>query len=188
MASKEHKAWQCILYQESCADNWLQILKDSMYRISVSPLHDRDIKEDGELKKPHWHINILFAKAVSFEFVNEFISSFGGVMAVFIKDRKVMDEYHIHYNNPEKAQYHVQDILLLNGYQYVKGTFVKDDKNLLEVENLILNLKIRSYYMLVQYLISNNYEHLLVSVRKHSYHINTLIRDMDKIMQYSKVD
>lgn len=185
MATNSHKAWQFILYEESCLDNWLQVLKDSMYRCSISPLHDRDIKEDGELKKAHWHINILFAKAVTFEFVNEFISSIGGVMAQYIRDRKVMDEYHIHYNDPDKAQYHMKDIILLNGYRYVKGTFEEDDKNMIEVEKIIMNMKIRSYYMLIQYLVSNDYNNYVKSVRRNAYHTNTLIRDMDKILQYT---
>lgn len=54
--------WTIVLYPESVPDNWRDILDDLHIEWIESPLHDRDINANGELKKPHWHILLMFGR------------------------------------------------------------------------------------------------------------------------------
>lgn len=43
--------WGFILYTESAPLNWIEILKESGLPCCISPLHDKDVDSDGNLKK-----------------------------------------------------------------------------------------------------------------------------------------
>ncbi|MEE5905358.1 Rep family protein, partial [Streptococcus pneumoniae] len=48
--------WTFLVYPESAPENWRTILDETFMRWVESPLHDKDVNADGEIKKPHWHI------------------------------------------------------------------------------------------------------------------------------------
>ena len=48
--------WTFIVYPESTPKNWRDILDETHMRWVESPLHDKDVNPDGELKKEHYHI------------------------------------------------------------------------------------------------------------------------------------
>ena len=48
--------WTFVVYPESAPEQWRTILDETYMRWVESPLHDKDVNPDGELKKPHWHI------------------------------------------------------------------------------------------------------------------------------------
>ena len=48
--------WSLVVYPESAPENWRDILDDYHIPWVESPLHDKDINPDGEIKK---HIGIL---------------------------------------------------------------------------------------------------------------------------------
>lgn len=107
--------WTAIIYPESMPENYEQILSDIKVPTIISPLHDNDIKEDGSLKKPHYHIVILYSSKKSYEQVKNDLSPLGGTIPQRIKDTKATVRYLIHKDNKEKAQYNQEDIRLLNG-------------------------------------------------------------------------
>lgn len=47
-----------IVYPESAPPNWISILEDEHIASFISPLHDKDIENDGENtpKKAHYHV------------------------------------------------------------------------------------------------------------------------------------
>ena len=45
---------------ESAPKAWREILDDTHLRWVESPLHDRDVNPDGEIKKAHWHILLSY--------------------------------------------------------------------------------------------------------------------------------
>lgn len=49
-----------VLYSESAAENWRDILEQEFVPCFISPYHDKDINADGSVKKPHFHIIIMF--------------------------------------------------------------------------------------------------------------------------------
>ena len=102
-----------VLYPEdethvSCIEK----LKSGGYNFAAI-LHDKDIFEDGEhqgeLKKPHWHVVLRFKNAVW----NTAIAKELGITENYLEACKDVDSsllYLVHFANPEKAQYDIEDV------------------------------------------------------------------------------
>ena len=63
--------WTFLVYPESAPENWRDILDEEHIQWVESPLHDKDDNANGEQKKPHWHILLLFEGNKSYEQVKE---------------------------------------------------------------------------------------------------------------------
>lgn len=72
-------------------------------------LHNKDVNEDGELKKEHYHIIIRFSQPKwSSAIIKEL-----GIEEKFIEEVNKFDnalQYLIHYNDKDKAQYHIDEV------------------------------------------------------------------------------
>ena len=55
-----------MFYPESAPENWRDILDDYHIPWVESPLHDKDVNPDGEIKKAHWHIGLFFSGKKSY--------------------------------------------------------------------------------------------------------------------------
>lgn len=72
-------------------------------------LHDKDKLDDGTLKKAHWHIVLRFKNAIW----NTALAKQLGIEEKWIQDIKNFDrclEYLVHFNEPTKHQYAVDDV------------------------------------------------------------------------------
>lgn len=67
--------------------------------------HDKDIKEDGTPKEPHWHINIVLREWKTIKGVCSLIEGSQNSLAIPMNDKKEAHEYLTHKNDPEKFQY-----------------------------------------------------------------------------------
>jgi len=123
MADKQSKTkkdsrtrnWTCIVYPDSAPGNWIDILNDMHIEFVVSPLHDKDKNATGELKKPHWHVLLMFGGVKSYEQVKEVTDKLNGTIPERCHNAKAMVRYMAHLDNPEKAQYRVGDIKAYGG-------------------------------------------------------------------------
>jgi hypothetical protein len=98
--------WAFVVYPESAPDGWMELLADTHIPAFVSPLHDKDIDEDGSLKKPHYHVVLMFDGPTTQKRANEIIEPFCGTKsAEYVKSLRGYVRYLIHLDNPEKAQY-----------------------------------------------------------------------------------
>ena len=85
----------------------------------ISPLHDRDIKEDGTPKKSHYHILVGFSKDAPeykrFRAALENLCNPGVAIPpareCLVHDPQAAVKYHQHEFNPDKAQYSIDDAL-----------------------------------------------------------------------------
>ena len=109
------RVWTFILYPESAPENWIDILIDMHLEFVVSPLHDQDRDATGELKKPHWHVMLMFAGVKSYEQVKEITEKVNGTIPERCHNAKAMVRYMAHIDNPDKAQYKVGDIKAYGG-------------------------------------------------------------------------
>lgn len=127
--------WELIVYPESAPDKWQRILDDQHLCWAESPLHDRDVHEDtGELKKAHWHVILQFAGKKSEDQIKEICEQLGHAQFRAVQNMRGAIRYLAHCDNPEKAQYSVDDIVAHGGmdlsdyfeisnlyrYQYIK--------------------------------------------------------------------
>lgn len=71
--------------------------------------HDRDITEDGEIKKEHYHF--LFKVGENARTLKSIAKEIG-IAENYLQgcNKKPMLEYLIHMNNPEKTQYKIEEV------------------------------------------------------------------------------
>lgn len=102
-------------------------------------LHDKDVKEDGTLKKPHWHIVLRFSNPKW----NSALAEELGIEERFTEEPRNFDNtllYLIHFNDSDKHQYHIDE---------VKGTLKKRVKELVNKANKSEGEKV---YELIEYI------------------------------------
>lgn len=54
------RVWAFEVYPDSADQDWLKYLGESLIHAYVSPLHDKDIDPDGNPKKAHFHIMLMY--------------------------------------------------------------------------------------------------------------------------------
>ena len=105
------RTWTFVVYPESIPENWRDILSDYHIPWVESPLHDKDVNPDGEVKKAHWHIILFFDGKKSFEQVQEITDALNAPIPQKTANAKGLVRYLIHMDNPEKYQYKREEIV-----------------------------------------------------------------------------
>lgn len=109
------RTWTFVLYEDSAPENWRQLLDDMHIEWVESPWHDKDINADGQPKKKHKHILLLFAGKKSYEQIKEITDELQQPIPQRCHNAKAMVRYMAHLDNPEKAQYNVNEIAAHGG-------------------------------------------------------------------------
>lgn len=109
--SDRTRNWTCVLYPESAPSGWRDILDEEHIEWVESPVHDRDVNADGELKKAHIHLLLMFGGVKSYEQVEQITKKLNCPIPKRVHNCKAMVRYMAHLDNPEKAQYSVSDII-----------------------------------------------------------------------------
>lgn len=104
------KTWTLVLYPESAPGNWRDIIDEHHIPWIESPLHDKDMTAAGEVKKPHWHILLMFGTLKSFDQVRDVAKQLKGPIPERCHDAKALVRYMAHMDDPNKVQYAVADI------------------------------------------------------------------------------
>lgn len=121
--------WSFIVYPESAPANWLEMLEDMHVKALVSPLHDRDVTEDGEVKKPHYHVIVMYDGPITARLMQERVSVFNGPAHVeAVHSLQGSARYLIHRDNPEKYQYSAADVLSFGGVDYMEVMSSNSDR------------------------------------------------------------
>ena len=103
--------WTFVLYEDSAPDDWRDILDEYHIEWIESPWHDKDVNGDGQPKKKHKHIALLFAGVKTFEQVKEITDKVHSPIPQRAHSARALVRYMAHLDNPEKAQYNVSDII-----------------------------------------------------------------------------
>lgn len=102
--------WTIVVYPESAPGNWRDLLDDLHIEWVESPLHDKDLNANGEHKKPHWHVLLMYGGVKSFDQVREICDLVNCPVPQQVHNAKSLVRYMVHMDNPDKAQYSVSDI------------------------------------------------------------------------------
>lgn len=136
MKEKRTRNWACIIYprqtaedETECPENWAEVLEQLGVKAAVSPLHDRDLKEDGTFKKPHRHVLFSFEGVKSAKQVRELFQRIGGVGCEPINSMYAQVRYLTHKDNKDKAQYSALDVLTFGGFEYKRYASTKEDED-----------------------------------------------------------
>ena len=117
-ANSRYRNFATVVYPESASDNWLDLLQDLKVPTFVSPLHDQDVNPDGQPKKAHYHVMLMYDGKKSEEQARADISTFGGVGCEVVKNTRSYARYLTHKDNPDKAQYNDSDVKAFGGADY----------------------------------------------------------------------
>lgn len=153
MQNERFRNFTTILYPES-ADI---IVFDNLHIPGfLSPLHDRDIDQEGCFKKPHYHLLIMFEGKKSIDQVRKLVQSFGGVGLEVVQSIRGAARYLCHLDNPEKAQYSSSMVRAFGGADYNDVIISEADR-------------VKAFEHIEKYIIYNNilyYPDLLRSLQK----------------------
>lgn len=108
------RAFAFIIYPESWP-TWEQDLRGLHMPIVVSPIHDRDVTEEGEPKKPHHHGIISWGNATTLRNALNTLAPFGIEYIEPVGSYQGYCRYLCHMDDPDKAQYDVADVVCMGG-------------------------------------------------------------------------
>lgn len=117
-SSKRTRNYATVVYPESAPDNWQEILSACFVPAFISPLHDKDVNPTGEIKKPHYHVIIMFDSVKTRDQAEAIFKLIGGVGVEVVQSIRGYSRYLCHLDNPEKAQYNQEDVRCLCGADY----------------------------------------------------------------------
>jgi phage pi2 protein 07 len=103
--------WTFFVYPDSAPENWRDILNEMHMPWIESPLHDKDVDANGELKKAHWHILLLFGSKKSYEQVREITLRLKAPNPQKVMNLKGVVRYFAHMDDPDKFQYSKSEII-----------------------------------------------------------------------------
>lgn len=107
--------WTFVVYPESAPENWRELIDELHVPWVESPLHDKDINPNGELKKAHWHVMLMFSSNKSYSQIREITMKLRSPNPQKVANAKGMIRYFAHLDNPEKHQYKKSDIIAHGG-------------------------------------------------------------------------
>lgn len=149
-----------VVYPESAPDNWKGILEEQCIPAFISPLHNKDLDAEGNLKKEHYHVMIFFEGCKTRDQAKEIFDSIGGVGVETVKNSKAYARYLCHIDNKEKEQYDINDVISLSGADYITMITLSRDKYTAigeMIEFCIANDMV-SYAMLLLYAKKNRFD------------------------------
>lgn len=191
MATQRNTYYATIVYPESADKDWLDKLEEQHIQALISPLHDKDTDAEGNPKKPHYHVILIFESLKSKNQVQEIISEFKGVGVVPVQSLGAYSRYLCHLNNPEKAQYSIEDVKEIGGINYKECCRQNEDKekeneaNLIELTQIILEKRI-TYFHEVADLIIKEHNELFSVLKQNSYYIHSVVMSLATQTQKEK--
>ena len=102
--------WTVIVYPESAPADWRDVIDKEHIQWIESPLHDKDTNPDGEVKKAHWHLLLLYSGMKSYSQVKKLADNLNAPSPEVCSEARGLVRYMAHLDNPEKHQYPVNDI------------------------------------------------------------------------------
>ena len=168
MAEKNVKKrnWAMVLYPESAPEDWREQLRLSGLQVAISPLHDKDVNADGEPKKAHHHVILVYGSPTTYNNVKALCDRLNQPIPQPLEQVRGYYRYLTHEDNPEKAQYSKSDIQTLNGFdirEFVELTKSEVTKYKREIQMFIRDNGITEYGDLMDLLMDaedmeNHYE------------------------------
>lgn len=161
------KYFCCILYPESATydtDKVIKALAEEHLTFAVSPIHDRDIEDDGSFKKAHYHLLLAYSSATTLSNIRGWINACGLPESELHSVRVCASgvgyfRYLTHKDNPEKALYDDNDIRVFNDSNELFKKFSKTASekidDLVRIFQIVDELNTVSFHCLIQYLMLN---------------------------------
>ena len=161
-------------------DNWIEILNDTHVACLISPLHALDVNPDGTIKKPHYHVMLMFEGVKTQAQANEIFDRIAGVGKEEVQSARGYARYLLHLDNPEKHQYKEKP-LCLGGVDYDAIIHLPGDDtaNVKDMMRYIRVNQIRSFAQFCDICAMNNEEWFNALVHRTAYIIKEYIKSVE---------
>lgn len=163
-----YRLFSIILYEESESYNTKDVLfniKSNKYYAYI--LHNKDINELGEFKKPHYHIIIKLDNACTIDALSKKLGLAPNYIQN-IRNERAYIRYLLHFDDAEKHQYTMEEISCSRLYQRKISKSFEDaeteEQILCNINTFISDLKNKgvnstdALFLLIQYVNSNCYD------------------------------
>lgn len=108
-----------VVYPDSAPADWKEKLDQLHVAAFISPLHDKDVNPNGELKKAHYHVLVMFEGPKDYDTqVKPIFDEIGAVGREIVNSARGYARYLCHLDNPEKATYSPSEVLCMGGADY----------------------------------------------------------------------
>lgn len=125
----KRKFWTFVLYVEAYETGDLEFRKYVARKLSdfplpslVSPIHDRDVKDDGSLVKAHVHVIVMFEQPQRYNTAIAIVHDGCDFHTVKylqpVANLRALERYLCHLDNPDKVLYSVHDVIECAGAEY----------------------------------------------------------------------
>lgn len=190
------KYFCCMLYPDSSTydvDYIIKALAQEHLTFAVSPIHDRDVEDDGSPKKGHFHILLAYSSATTLNNIRGWFKACGMPESDLHSVRVCASgvgyfRYLTHKDNPEKAQYDDKNIRVFNDYDEVFKKFANTEADkidkLVRIFQIVDELNTISFHSLVQYLMLN--ERDLFKMLTSSSALAICVKEYQRSLEYDK--
>lgn len=166
--------WAIEIYPDSCIDKFDEYLQNNGFQCAISPLHDKDLNDDGTNKKPHYHVEFIFKGTRKKEYILKICQELNtNLYAQCLEDCQAYYEYLTHKNNPSKYQYDENEIIYINCN---RSDFMKEDY--MRILEYIDNNNVKTLVTLTRKLRKDNEKQLLKYVSNNTYYINSYLNSV----------
>lgn len=151
--NRRFRNYATVVYPDSAAENWQEILVEQFIPAFISPLHDMDTNPDGEIKKSHWHVMLIYDAPKSPDQAQDVFTLISGVGCKVVQSIRGYARYLCHLDNPEKHQYSPESVRSMCGADYssVIGLVIDKYKAISEMIEYVNLNDIYSYSELLDY-------------------------------------
>lgn len=171
--------WWFVLYPESAPKNWLEILDELHIQYAVSPLHDKDVDANGEVKKPHFHVILAFEGVKSYSQIKEITDRLNAPIPQPVNGLIGTVRYLIHKDNPDKFQYAKEEIICGGGFdvvEFLERSPADKRKIIREIYDFIRENDITEFYELTDYAYENNTDWFEILMSGNTIAFNAVIK------------
>ena len=156
-----------VLYPDSTTydvDKIIKSLAEEHLTFAVSPFHDKDIDDDGSLKKAHYHLLLAYSSATTLNNIRCWLNACGMPESELHSVRVCASgvgyfRYLTHKDNPEKVQYDDKDIRIFNDCDEIFKKFANTESEkldkLVRIFQIVDEINTISFHALIQYLMLN---------------------------------
>lgn len=150
--------WAFVVYPESAPSDWIEQLKLSGLQFAISPLHDRDLNDTGEPKKPHWHVIVVYGSPTTYNNAKALTERLNAPIPQALESVRGYYRYLTHKDNPEKVQYNELEVQTGGGFNILDFVELTKSEVLTikkELQLLIRSQGITEYSDFMDFLLDN---------------------------------
>lgn len=187
MSKKEsdlkRKYWKCILYLDSLPDRWTNYLDELGVPMLLSPLHDRDMDDGGNVKKAHYHLLMEFDGPTPYSQALELVSPLGVNLLKQSISRKRDERYWCHLDSPGKAYYDPADLVCFGGYspKFLEDEYAAD--GISAIHDLVEDLGMIYYADLANEIVERHPD-LLTCFLRYPAHFNNFMYSRERMASH----